>query len=186
MFERANARPGRRKLFTSGKQTPIDRNDRAKLMHLAEESRRRGSITRAAVDIMRALLFTFANMADGRCIPSHKRLGEAAGCHERTAGRCLQALEEAGLVGWIHRLRRIKEHVGGVMLRRVVRTSNSYSFPPIAKTADIPAIHSDRQNRGGTSNPDPTKALAPAAPIVFDPRNPAAGLRAMTTSSSWG
>ena len=40
MFERANARPGRRKLFTSGRQAPIDRNDRARVMRLADESRR--------------------------------------------------------------------------------------------------------------------------------------------------
>ena len=73
MFERASARPGRRKLFTDGRQAPID--DRAKLMLLADASRRRGNITRAAVDIMRALLFQFANMRDGRCIPSHARLG---------------------------------------------------------------------------------------------------------------
>jgi hypothetical protein len=172
MFERANSRPGRRKAFTDGRQDPIDRNDRAKLMHLAELSRRRGAITRAAVDIMRALLFQFANMKDGRCIPSHKRLGEAAGAHERTVGRCLTALEEAGLVGWIHRLRRIKEHVGGALVRRVVRSSNSYSFPPITKTSESPAIHTDGQNRGGTSNPDSSKSFAPAAPIEIDPTTP--------------
>jgi hypothetical protein len=178
MFERANSRPGRRKLFTSGKQAPISRDDRARVMLLADASRRRGNITRAAVDIMRALLFQFANLKDGRCIPSHARLAEAAGCHERTAGRCLQALEEAGLVGWIHRLRRIKEVVGGGLVRvvRVVRSSNSYDFPP--------AIHTDRQNDGGTSNPDLRSDLTPAAPIVFEPRAAWAGLRDQLTPPS--
>lgn len=179
MFERANSRPGRRKAFTDGRQAPIDRNDRAKLMLLADASRRRGNITRAAVDIMRALLFQFANMRDGRCIPSHARIAEAAGCHERTAGRCLAALEDVGLVGWIHRIRRVKEVVGGALLR-VVRTSNAYSFPPIAKAAE----NTDRQNGGGTRIPDPTKSLAPAAPVVFDPRNPMAALRALVSSPS--
>jgi hypothetical protein len=64
----------RPKLFTSGKQTPIDRNDRARVMLLAQAARRKGEITRAAVDILRALLFTFANLKDGRCFPSYERI----------------------------------------------------------------------------------------------------------------
>ena len=89
-------RPRRAKLFTDGKQTPIDRNDRARVMCLAEVARRKGEITRAAVDILRALLFTFANLTDGRCFPSYERLAEAAGCVPRTVGRCLPDLEAAG------------------------------------------------------------------------------------------
>jgi hypothetical protein len=160
-FLPANARPGRRKLFTSGRQPPIDRNDRAKLMLLADESRRRGNITRAAVDIMRALLFQFANMKDGRCIPSYARLAEAAGCCERTVGRCLAALEDVGLVAWIHRVRRIKETVAGALVTRVVRTSNSYNFPSIKN----PAFSSNGQNGRGTTIPDSKITITPAAPI---------------------
>ena len=73
-------RPRRAKLFTDGEQTPVDRNDRARVMFLAEVARRKGEITRAAVDIFRALLFTFANLTDGRCFPSYERIAEAAGC----------------------------------------------------------------------------------------------------------
>ena len=65
----AHLRPRRAKLFTDGRQTPIDRNDRARGMWLAQMARRRGEITRAAVDIFRAFLFTFANLEDGRCFP---------------------------------------------------------------------------------------------------------------------
>jgi len=97
--------------------------------------------------------------------------------HERTAGRCLKALEEAGLVAWVHRVRRIKEVVAGGMVR-VVRSSNSYDFPP--------AIHTDRQNDGGTRIPDLRSPLAPAAPGRFDPRVALAQLKAMTTTASWG
>jgi hypothetical protein len=131
MFEPANARPGRRKIFGTGRQSSIDRNDRARVMLLADASRRRGNITIAAVDVIRALLYKFANLKDGRCIPSHARLAEAAGCCERTVGRCLQALEEVGLVAWVHRIRRIKESSGALVSTwRVERTSNSYDFPP--------------------------------------------------------
>ena len=51
----AHLRPRRAKLFTDGRQTPIDRNDRARVMWLAQMARRRGEITRAAVDIFREL-----------------------------------------------------------------------------------------------------------------------------------
>ena len=75
----AHLRPRRAKLFTDGRQTPVDRNDRARVMWLAQMARRRGEITRAAVDIFRELLFTFANLKDGRCFPSYERIAEAAG-----------------------------------------------------------------------------------------------------------
>jgi len=131
-------RPRRAKLFTDGKQTPIDRNDRARIIFLAEVARRKGEITRAAVDILRALLFTFANLKDGRCFPSYERLAEAAGCVPRTVGRCLPDLEAAGLVTWVNRIQRVRERVPGLggmwaSVWRVIRTSNAYDFPLIAK-----------------------------------------------------
>jgi hypothetical protein len=157
MFERANARPGRRKLFTDGRQAPIDRNARAKVMFMAEESRRRGNITRAAIDVLRALLYRFANLKDGRVIPSYATLAAGAGCCERTVGRCIADLEEVGLVGWVHRIRRVRELVGGVLVRRVVRTSNSYSFPPIAET---PAFRTEGHFGRGSSDRNSTSAFA--------------------------
>src|SRR5271157_6294305 len=95
-------RPRRPKVFTDGKQAPIDRNDRARVVALADAARRDGRITRAAEDIFRALLFTFANLTDGRCFPSYKTLAEAAGCHPSTVGRALPALERAGLLTWVN------------------------------------------------------------------------------------
>ena len=58
----------RAKIFTR-RQRPIDRNLRARLMHLARCARRARQITRANVDILKALVFAFANLRDGRCIP---------------------------------------------------------------------------------------------------------------------
>ena len=52
--------PRRPKVFSDGRQAPIDRNDRARVMFLANAARCRGEITRAAVDILRALLFVLA------------------------------------------------------------------------------------------------------------------------------
>jgi hypothetical protein len=130
--------PRRPKLFTDGRQTPIDRNDRARVMFLARAARRNGAITRAAVDILAALLFVFANLRDGRCFPSYARIAEAAGCAERTVGRCLPDLEAAGFIKWVHRIRRAREYVAGLagigaVDWRVMRTSNAYDFPLCAK-----------------------------------------------------
>ena len=96
------------------------------------------AVTRAAVDILRALFFTFANLKDGRCFPSYERLAEAAGCHPRTVGRALPALEAAGLLTWVNRIKRVRERVetiSGIWAAtwRVIRTSNAYDFPWIAK-----------------------------------------------------
>lgn len=124
----------RDKRFTDGRGRPIDRNDRARLVFLAKAARRRGELTRAAVEIFEALLYRFANLRDGRCIPSYETIGEAAGCAARTVGRCLPALERLGLVTWAHRLRRVREAVAGLpgigaTDWRVMRWSNAYSFP---------------------------------------------------------
>jgi hypothetical protein len=87
-------------------------------MLVADGARRRGELTRAAIDVLRALLFKFANPKDGRCFPSHERLGEPAGCHARTVGRALKALERIRLVTWAHRLLRVAEPVAGLLETR--------------------------------------------------------------------
>ena len=151
----AYLRPRRAKLFTDGRQTPVDRNDRARGMFLAHAARRRGEITRAAVDIFHALLFTFANLGDGRCFPSYARIAEAAGCVERTVGNCLPDLEAAGLLTWVNRIQRVRERVAGLggiwaSTWRVIRTSNAYDFPLLAKRK--PAILDKGKNHLGTNN----------------------------------
>ena len=145
----------RQKVFTDGKQTPIDRNDRARVMALAHSSRRKGEITRAAVDILRALLYRFANLKDGRCFPSYETIGDEAGCNPRTVGRCLPDLEAAGFLTWVNRLLRVRERVEGLghiwaTVWRVNRTSNAYDFPMIAKK---PHQNDDKGQKAlGTSN----------------------------------
>jgi alkylated DNA nucleotide flippase Atl1 len=131
-------RPARKKVFGDGRQTPIDRNDRARIMFLARAARKRGEITRAAVDVLEALLFTFANLKDGRCFPGYDKIAEAAGCCARTVGRCLPDLEALRFVAWVNRIKRVREQVAGLpgigaTSWRVTRTSNAYDFPLIAK-----------------------------------------------------
>jgi alkylated DNA nucleotide flippase Atl1 len=152
----------RAKVFTDGRQAPIDPNDRARVIALAESARRAGRITRAAVDVLRALLFKFANLKDGRCFPSYIKIAEAAGCCAKTVGRALTALERAGLISWVNRIRKVRESVPGLgeigaWIWRVVRTSNSYGFPAIAKK---PCASPDKGQKGrGTKNPDSNPSL---------------------------
>jgi hypothetical protein len=167
-------RPRRAKLFTDGRQTPVDRNDRARGMFLAHAARRRGEITRAAVDIFHALLFKFANLGDGRCFPSYKRIAEAAGCVERTVGNCLPDLEAAGLLTWVNRIQRVRERVAGLgglwaSVWRVIRTSNAYDFPLLAKKK--PVIPDKGKNHLGTSNQVTSLLNSPPCPIE-EPLNP--------------
>jgi hypothetical protein len=169
------SRPRRAKLFTDGRQTPIDRNDRARVMFLARAARQRGQLTRAAVDILRALLFTFANLRDGRCFPSYERIAEAAGCVPRTVGRCLPDLEAAGFIKWVNRIRRVREAVAGLFGTvatgwRVMRTSNAYSFPLAARKPPEKPENADKgQNALGTTNQDIfssiTEPQAPPSPL---------------------
>jgi len=124
----------RRAVFTDGRQAPLDDNDRTKLMALAQAARLAGKITRAGNDIMEALVYKFANREDGRCFPAYKALAEAAGCCERTVGRCLPDLEDAGLLEVFHRLTRLPRTTKSPAAElhkapRIGRTSNGYSFP---------------------------------------------------------
>jgi hypothetical protein len=164
-------RPRRAKVFTDGRQAPMERNDRARVMILAQIARREGQITRAAVDILRALMFQFANLTDGRCFPSYQRIAEAAGCDQRTVGRCLPALEAAGLVTWVNRIQRIRERVPGLggiwaTVWRVKRTSNAYDFPLVSKKTVVSVDKG--QNCRGTRIPTTSYLIQP----VLDPDNP--------------
>jgi hypothetical protein len=152
---KAKAKLRRQKIFSDGRQTPIDRNDRARVMLLAHQARGDGRITRAAVDVLRALIYQFANLKDGRCFPSYERIAEAARCNARTVGRCLPDLEAAGFLTWVNRVVRVRERVAGLggmwaSSWRVIRTSNSYEFPLIAKREAVK--YTKGQNCLGTTN----------------------------------
>jgi hypothetical protein len=59
--------------------------------------------------VLRALLWRFHN-ADGagRCFPSYERIAVAAKCHRDSVCVALKALEDAGLLTWVHRLTRLR------------------------------------------------------------------------------
>ena len=65
-------------MFGAGAAIPLDRNAKARVMAYAEgyterhrqPQQHRGPLTRAYLDVLRALLWTFHNTHTGACFPS--------------------------------------------------------------------------------------------------------------------
>jgi hypothetical protein len=146
----------REKVFGPGRAIPLDRNAKARILAYARAWSRRnakpghrtGPVTRAFLDVLRALLWGFHNSRTGCCFPSYERIAERAECARSTVAEALKALEFAGMLTWQHRITRIREHCRdlfghGGWRWRVIRTSNAYCFrDPASKS----------ENRTGTQN----------------------------------
>jgi hypothetical protein len=137
----AATRPGRReKMFGLGRPRALDRNAKVRIMHWArclsrrtEKGRHYGPITAKALAVLEAILWTFHNARSGLCFPSYERIAEAAHCARSTVAEAIRALEDAGVLSWVHRLRRVRvacpDLFGGEGSRVVPqRTSNAYHF----------------------------------------------------------
>jgi hypothetical protein len=159
----------REKVFGPGRQIPLDRNAKCRVLAAAkaysalhrQDGQHKGPITRAFLDVLRALLWQFHNARSGCCFPSYERIAEAAGCSRSTVALALRALEFAGVLTWVNRIVRVRELVTDLFgkptwIWRVVRTSNAYVFrDPGSKS----------ENRGGTQNQEiqsPSVAALPS------------------------
>lgn len=130
----------REKVFGEGRPVPLDRNAKVRIAALAralsrrtEPGRHYGVLTAKFVAVLNVLLWGFHNAHSGRCFPSYDAIAERAGCARSTVYEALKALEEAGILTWVHRIRRVRETVTDLFGRRegrwrVLRTSNSYAF----------------------------------------------------------
>jgi hypothetical protein len=161
-------RTHREKVFGPGRAVPLDRNQKARIAAYArawsrlhrQDGQHTGPITRAAMDVLRALLWQFHNGPTGRCFPSYERIAEAAGCARSTVAVALRALEFAGVLTWQNRIVRVRELVTDLFgkpawLWRVVRTSNAYVLcDPGSKS----------ENRGGTRNQETYPVSVAALP----------------------
>ena len=58
---------------------------------------------------MRRLLWGFHNARSGLCFPSYEKIAERAGCARSTVAEAIKALEDAGLLTWVNRLKRVRE-----------------------------------------------------------------------------
>ena len=134
----SRARPRREKMFGLGRSRALDRNAKARIMHLArclsrrtEKGKAYGQITAKALAVLEALLWGFHNAKSGLCFPSYERIAEAAGSARSTVADAIKALEDAGILSWVNRLKRVAEasrDLFGHRIRktRVIRSSNGY------------------------------------------------------------
>jgi hypothetical protein len=170
------ARRLREKVFGLGRPRALDRNAKVRIMHWARCLSRRtelgkayGVVTAKALAVLEALLWTFHNAKSGVCFPSYERVAEAAGCARSTVAEAIKALEDAGILSWVHRLKRVREAApdlfdGHGWRWRVIRTSNAYAFTDPSPAADRPKS-SKSEKPTGTAN----QAFFSSLPCHFSP-----------------
>jgi DNA-binding MarR family transcriptional regulator len=173
-------RPRREKVFGDGRPRPLDRNAKARIMTLAralmcrtEKGKAYGQITAKALAVLEALLWGFHNARSGLCFPSYQTIAERAGCARSTVAEAIKTLEDAGLLTWVNRIKRIRERCEDLFGRsgtcwRVVRTSNGYRFNDPKGAADR-GFPSKSDFPSGTPIQDSISTLKPPAPHTIDP-----------------
>ena len=143
-------RQSREKVFGLGRPRALDRNAKVRIMHWArclsrrtEKGRAYGEITAKALAVLEALLWAFHNAKSGLCFPSYEAIAEAAHCARSTVAEAIKALEDAGILSWIQRIKRVRERCADLLgdngwRWRVLRTSNAYNFRDPSPAADRP------------------------------------------------
>jgi hypothetical protein len=153
----------REKVFGLGRPRALDRNAKARIMHWArclsrrtEKGRAYGEVTAKALAVLEALLWAFHNARSGLCFPSYEKIAEAAGCARSTVAEAIKALEDAGVLSWMNRIKRVREAApdlfdGHGWRWRVIRTSNAYNFRDPKTAAEAP-VASKSEKPTGTPN----------------------------------
>jgi Helix-turn-helix domain len=161
----SRARQGREKMFGMGRPRALDRNAKVRIMHWArclarktEKGKAYGQVTAKALAVLEALLWGFHNAKSGVCFPSYERIAETAGCARSTVAQALRALEDAKILSWVHRIKRVREPCPDLLGAngwrwRVLRTSNSYAFND-PSPAGAQANSSKSEKETGTPNQD--------------------------------
>jgi len=182
----AHLRPRREKLFGDGRPRPLDRNAKVRIKTLARAMMRRtekgkhyGQITAKAFAVLEALLWHFHNARSGLCFPSYETIAEAAGCARSTVAECIKALEEAGILSWVNRIKRVREQSPDLFGHngwrwRVIRTSNAYQFrDPLPVSRPVPlGFGCKSENLSGTPNQDSNSSSSRPARPELDPSDP--------------
>jgi hypothetical protein len=135
-------RSRREKVFGDAPGASLDGNAKARIMAYAHgynvrhrlPRQHHGPLTRAFMDVMEALLWSFHNSRSGHCFPSYESIAARARCNRDTVCEAIKALEDAKVLTWVHRIRRERVTEGRDLLGRrvtgwrIVRTSNAYVF----------------------------------------------------------
>jgi hypothetical protein len=163
-------------MFGLGRPRALDRNAKVRIMHWArclsrrtEKGRAYGEITAKALAVLEALVWAFHNACSGVCFPSYEKIAEAAHCARSTVAEAIKALEDAGVLTWVHRIKRVRERVSDLLgdngwRWRVERTSNAYAFTDPSPAADRPDSSKSEKPTG-----TPNQALFSSLPCHFSP-----------------
>ena len=79
------------------------------LMRRTEPGKAYGAITAKALAVLEALLWGFHNARSGLCFPCYDKIAEAACCARSTVAEAIKALEDAGILSWVNRIKRVAE-----------------------------------------------------------------------------
>jgi hypothetical protein len=126
------------------------------LSRRTEKGKTYGEVTAKALAVLEALLWAFHNARSGLCFPSYEAVAEAAHCARSTVAEAIRALEDAGILTWVQRIKRVREAApdlfdGHGWRWRVIRTSNAYNFRDPSPAADRPSS-SKSERPTGTPN----------------------------------
>jgi hypothetical protein len=145
-----------------GRPRALDRNAKVRIMHWArclsrrtEKGRAYGPVTAKALAVLEALLRAFHKARSGLCFPSYEAIAAEARRARSTVAEAIKALEDAGVVSWVNRIKRVREAApdlfdGHGWRWQVIRTSNAYNFRD-PKTAAGAAVPSKSEKRPETA-----------------------------------
>lgn len=145
-------------LDARGCSTPLDRNQRARLLFLAEQieraskgrGKRNGVLGYVGLAVLRCLLLRFHNSRTGLCCPSYDTMQRATGLCRQSITNGLQRLVAVGILGVVRRLARVA--IDGIV--RCQQGTNLYRFTmPAGRFIPMPM-------------PSARKAPRPAAPML--------------------
>jgi len=154
---------------------PLDRNQRAKILFLAEALDRRtkqpgrhgGVLGRTGLAVLRSLVTQFLNNATGRLDPSIATIAKAANIARSTAQSALDRLETAGIIDRVRRMARVRMKVWNaaagrhLITDRVLQITNAYrlnfALPDRAEHGDLGrplfrGLVTDTGKRSGTTS----------------------------------
>jgi DNA-binding transcriptional ArsR family regulator len=141
---------------------PLDRNQRARVVFLAERldanshqpGQHGGCLKRSGLQVLKVLIFHFHNVHCGRCDPSLETIAKAAGMARSTVVEALKRLEDAGIIERIRRAQWIM-HYGR---KRLVQWSNAYLLNVPNQFRKEEGDYANSAKVSGSGNRPPTTA----------------------------
>ena len=114
---------------------PLSKKEAVKIFHKAREFERQtrqqgkqdGALGRNGLLILQVLIFDCLNYQTGRLDPSQKTIARKAGISERSVGRGLVKLKEAGVLMWLRRAGETRDKQGRFCLKQ---ETNAYAVLP--------------------------------------------------------